>query len=374
MVGETAPHGYFSELEKRGGSHNLSKEIARINSQCEASGVTPYYTLNHISKSCGIPYRKLRSFIFDTKQWYTIRTIPKHSGGTRELHVPNTSLADVQRYILRRCLPVGQTSPISYAYTSQLGVRDAASKHVGAKTVIQVDLKGFFGGIASKSIYDIFLALGYPELLSFELSMLTTFGVRPLKPLSNGRPYSGPGRRFLPQGAPTSGSLSNFRMKHFDSRLSKFALDQMLQVTRYADDITFSSSKHLSSNSINSTINFVSAMAHESGFRLNCSKTNVLRKKEVFRILGLNVSATGLDLPRPYKKRIENTLYAAEKFGVGSCARFHGFTTELELIAHLEGHVAFARSICPNWANNVSQRLDSLGVPRLNTYALAKTC
>lgn len=44
----------------------------------------------------------------------------------------------------------------------------------------------------------------------------------------------------LPQGAPTSSSLSNIIMKKFDHSVSDFCKNNAIRYTRYADDMTFS--------------------------------------------------------------------------------------------------------------------------------------
>ncbi|MFV4888868.1 reverse transcriptase domain-containing protein [Acinetobacter baumannii] len=45
----------------------------------------------------------------------------------------------------------------------------------------------------------------------------------------------------LPQGAPTSPSLSNLVCRELDKQLTAFSVKNELEYSRYSDDITFSS-------------------------------------------------------------------------------------------------------------------------------------
>ena len=72
--------------------------------------------------------------------------------------------------------------------------------------------------------------MGYSESLSKTLTALTTFEYR------------------LPQGAPTSPTLSNIVMEPIDKEIMDYANANGLVYSRYADDITVSGSEDIANH------------------------------------------------------------------------------------------------------------------------------
>jgi RNA-directed DNA polymerase len=362
MVGNVSPHAYAAELKRRGGSEELLAEVRRIDRECALSGVMPLYTLNHLATASNIPYPKVRDFVLNGNSRYEEIKIAKKNGGARILQVPNGQLRALQKFILRHCIPALPSSPMSYAYTPALSVHHAALRHVGARSVLMLDFDNFFHRVSSQQVYRVFNSLGYPELLSYELAMLTTFGDRVVAG-HEARPYRTLGRRWLPQGAPTSGALSNYVLREFDLGLAQ-KLDSMgLVGTRYADDITISSHQQLSRKIYMQLIREIDVLSRNCGMRLNFSKTKILLGKSHYRILGLVVGPESVRLNGSYKKKFESDVYAIEKFGLEQRATLRGFSVEMEFIAYLWGHIAFAKGIEKTWASRMERRLRDGGVP-----------
>ena len=124
---------------------------------------------------------------------------------------------------------------------------DNAKQHINKALIINIDIKDFFPSITYKRVFKIFHYIGYSIQVSHLLTKLCTNS-----------------RNVLPQGVPTSPSLSNLTLLKLDKRLSKLADKFDFTYSRYADDLTFSGDA-----SIIKYIKTISKIIKEEGFSLN---------------------------------------------------------------------------------------------------------
>lgn len=362
-----SPRAYFQELASQGGSRALALEIRKIDTACRSRGVRPVYTLGHLAKLSGVPYPRLRNMISSIANEYSEHEMQKKSGvGTRTIRMPSRELKQVQRYILKSCLPAHSGSDISHAYSKGRGILTAAREHVGARAMVLVDLAAFFDSVKGISVYRIFSELGYPELLSLEMMLLCTAGgaVEIVNPVGKG-PYSFSEDRFLPQGAPTSGALSNLALRRVDEALEGLQL-KGLTVTRYADDIALSSSSPLDRQRCAAIVAEVTDLCRSQGFSINPSKTKILLNKSTYRVLGLSVGRTSVGLSRMYKRRLESEVRGIAVFGLAKHSLHRGYSSEIEYIAFLWGHIAFAKGIDFTWGSGIESKVRAQHVPFLD--------
>lgn len=78
----------------------------------------------------------------------------------------------------------------------------------------------------------------------------------------------------MPQGAPTSPTLSNFICKKLDAKLFKISKFKGFSFSRYADDITISTNKNIFTEDFKSQI---AEIIKEEGFELNPKKERLQR-------------------------------------------------------------------------------------------------
>ncbi|MGG6419333.1 reverse transcriptase family protein [Vibrio cholerae] len=131
----------------------------------------------------------------------------------------------MQRWILRNILDKLSPSPYAKGFIKKKCLFDNAKPHEGKQYVLNLDLKDFFSSVSSKNVCTLFKSLGYPPLLSYQMTNICTL---------NG---------CLPQGAPTSPALSNLVTIRMDYRIGKYCEKYALTYTRYADDMTISGNK-----------------------------------------------------------------------------------------------------------------------------------
>ncbi|MCA9057271.1 MAG: RNA-directed DNA polymerase, partial [Planctomycetaceae bacterium] len=148
--------------------------------------------------------------------------IPKRSGGTRILEVPDEQTIRLQRRLLRRVLSKLSCHDAAVGFEEGLSIVDAARPHVGKGLVIRMDIVDFFRNTTQQRVAGWFAGIGWdPQSVEF----LTTFVC------CNGH---------LPQGAPTSPRLSNLVNAGMDAVLQRIAAERGGTYTRYADDLTMS--------------------------------------------------------------------------------------------------------------------------------------
>lgn len=151
----------------------------------------------------------------------------------------------------------------------------------------------------------------------------------------------------LPQGAPTSPALSNLVMKAFDTHLGDWCQRHAIAYTRYCDDMTFSADRPLYM-----VYQKVQTTLERMGFSLNEDKICFVTHASRQSVTGLTVNET-VSVSRPYKRRLRQELYYAQKFGLTDSMRhsqrgkaFTGATPDVERYRnHLLGQVGFVLQV-----------------------------
>jgi RNA-directed DNA polymerase len=128
----------------------------------------------------------------------------------------------------------------------------------------------------------------------------------------------------LPQGAPTSPIISNMICAQLDSQLQKLAKKYQCIYTRYADDITFSTSKpkfppQLSyfSDKLEKLVigDELEQILEKNGFSINESKTRLKTRYKRQEVTGITVNEK-LNVKRKAIRQVRAMLHAWEKYGL----------------------------------------------------------
>lgn len=229
---------------------------------------------------------------------YQTFMIGKKSGGERHIENPNHSLKKVQERLNRYLQAVYyfKKTPLAYGFvlnaSKEKDSRDILSnarKHLGKDYLLNLDIKDFFHSIKVPRIWKVF----GEDTFRFQrpavemLTRLSTFKNR------------------LPMGSPTSPALSNFASLALDQDLYEFAQEKDLVVTRYADDITFSSDYPIDSETYETIKSFIEA--HE--FKLNEKKVKFYEAKDTKEVTGLVLLEDGtLGLPKSFIPDLEQEI------------------------------------------------------------------
>lgn len=252
------------------------------------------------------------------KNRYKTFEISKKSGGKRKLHAPSKRLKFILRSLnfLLQC--VSYPHPAANGFVADKSVVTNAKKHVGKRYVYNIDLKDFFHSFDRNRVkmglmYD--LGLGKEaEKLAFKIASLCT---HPFE-------IDGELKTVLPQGSPTSPTLTNLLSKRLDKRLSGLAKRFGATYTRYADDITFSSDHNIYQlpeneklNSKGCYDNFIAELDRiikVEGLEINPKKTRLQKIGYQQSVTGLSVNEK-VNVPPRYVQQLKMWLYYWERYG-----------------------------------------------------------
>ena len=247
-------------------------------------GVPPILSFRHLADILGIAPASLHCMAFKTNLYYKRFTIPKRSGGIRQIISPHLLLDTVQRWIGHNILQCAFSDFPEYVvgYAPNKSIKDHVTPHIKSDCLIKFDLKDFFPSITAESVCAIFIELGYVRSVARTLAALLTVDQR------------------LPQGASTSPIVSNIYMRSFDTTLADYCEGKEFIYTRYADDIVISGASILPS-----CTSEIKRIFLQHGLALNHSKTRVYKAPSQVRfVTGLILKEGEVRLPKAMRRRI----------------------------------------------------------------------
>ena len=176
-------------------------------------------------------------------------TVKKKNGGERKINAPVQGLKNIQR-CLNLILQCGfEPHQAATGFVPGKSIVDNALRHKGKHYVFNIDLKDFFPSIDFRRVkYCLTLppfnlndqqAEGR-DFLGFLIANLCSAELDVERKNDNGD-WIEIKKSVLPQGAPTSPTLTNIICQRLDRKLSGLAKCFGAEYSRYADDITFSS-------------------------------------------------------------------------------------------------------------------------------------
>ncbi|MCF7983069.1 MAG: reverse transcriptase family protein [Thiohalocapsa sp.] len=256
-----------------------------------------------LARYIGIPLRHLADVLYeaDRSRFYTVKTIPKASGGTRTLHAVSGKLKDVQRKALDKLQRKFPPSDRAHGFVPGRSIITNAIPHRRKKLVVKLDIVDFFPSIRVARVFGMFQAP--PFRFGREAAMT-------LAQLACVPEHNGP----LPQGGVLSPYVANVICRRMDQRLASIARQHRCNFTRYADDLTFSTNdaNRLDADRL---IAKVREVVEGEGFAINDAKTRVLRQSDRQIVTGIVVN-DGLNVTRRYLRSLRAILHNMEKEGI----------------------------------------------------------
>ena len=258
-----------------------------------------------------IPVVELRTVPRDYRQF----SIPKRSGGQREILAPNDRLKALQRRIHRRLLRGLSCHPAAMGFERDRCIVDNALPHCGQAVVLNLDIVEFFRSTSAARVQRLFRRCGWGRGASRLLTDLCT--------------YEG----FLPPGAPTSPRLSNLVNRFLDQELTELAAAFGARYTRYADDLTFSFAVD-DSFQVRSLLWNVRRMLWHRGYPVHHRrKLSIRRRHQRQQVTGLVVNEQPR-LPRSVRRRLRAVEHRLATRGRATMSR-----------QELDGWLSFERMI-----------------------------
>ena len=156
-----------------------------------------------------------------------------------------------------------------------------------------MDILHFFDSIRYSTVKDkVFPEEIYAEPLRILLTMLCYY------------------KDALPQGAPSSPTITNLILYEFDEQMGQWCRERGIAYTRYCDDMTFSGDFEPSE-----VIGYVRLELKKMGFLLNEQKPRIQRPGQQQTVTGIVVNEK-LSIPADYRRKLRQKLYYCKKFGI----------------------------------------------------------
>ena len=266
--------------------------ITEYKQRLNDNNVPVIYNLRHLRKIFRIKKREQDIFFGENKSsLYRSFSIPKKSGGVRQIEAPCKRLKEIQRWIKDEIVDKFVVSEYATGFRKNMSIVDNARKHVGKELVINMDIKDFFPSVTYADILLMFMYIGYRKDVAHLLTKLCTNA-----------------ENVLPQGSPASPSISNHILLKLDKRLGRLAESVGADYSRYADDITFSGKRGIST-----IIPLVEQIIEEEGFLVNENKTRLQYNNQRQEVTGLIVN-NKIAVSSMIEDEIRNAIYFIKKY------------------------------------------------------------
>lgn len=269
-----------------------------------------------VAEILGYRYSALVYHIYKTpdEKKYNVFEIPKTSGGTRVITSPSAALKLIQRRLANILQDIYKSKPVVYGFVRGKNIVDNARVHRKKSWVLNVDLENFFASINFGRVRGMFMGKPYylPDSVATVLAQICCF------------------KNEIPQGAPTSPIISNMICAKMDSELQDLAWSCRCFYTRYADDMTFSttlSELPVQIGKVHSLLDVeigaeLENIIKSNGFKVNPNKTRAFSNKQRQEVTGLTVNKFP-NVRRKYTMQIRAMLHAWEKYGLQKAEEEH---------------------------------------------------
>lgn len=295
----------------------------------------------------------LKAFTYYTnpelcKERYKTFSIKKKSGAERTINAPVNGLKTILRSLNFVLQCIYKPHEAATGFVLDKSIVDNARKHVGHNYVLNIDLKDFFHSFDRNRVkmgiwYDFFQLDKTKEPLAFLLASLCT------------HPFEADGeiKTLLPQGSPTSPTLTNILCKKLDRRLNGLANRFGATYTRYADDITFSSPHNIYTNeTFTAELNRI--IEEDQKLKINPKKTRLQKAGYQQEVTGLVVNEK-VNVHKRYVKQLRMWLYYWEKYGYQKAEQIfrrdykadkgHVKKSDAKLVNVLDGKLEFLKMV-----------------------------
>lgn len=267
-------------------------------------------TPQDVASLLDISYSQLVYHVYKTHKTrrYTTLTIPKKGGGTRNISAPATPLKLIQRSLNTILATVYSPRRSVNGFVEDRTIVTNAQFHVGSKWILTVDIEDFFPSINFGRVRGLFLKPPYnrPPAVATVLAQICCHN------------------NSLPQGAPSSPIVSNMICARLDRELQILAKSLGCRYSRYADDLTFSTSRSRFPTGLAETLltgtgikidvgEPLRKIIESNGFRLNNKKVRLQRFSQRQAVTGLTTNEFP-NVARKFIRQIRAALHnCAEK-------------------------------------------------------------
>jgi RNA-directed DNA polymerase len=286
------------------------EELQRINALLEKK-LLPITSKEVLATLLGLNPGIIWSFVSRNDRHYRRFNIPKGKG-VREILAPKVALKIVQKWISVQLVSQFTLQDHVFGFVPGRSHIEAAARHTEASWVFSVDIKDFFPSTPKKWVSDSLVSLGYDINSAALIADICCY------------------RGKLAQGAPSSPVLSNICMLELDDGLKRLSEEMQIRVTRYADDVTFSSTSPYPED----LPERIGTLFKNTPWTLAEEKTDFAASPKRLKVHGLIVNDKKIKLTKGYRNKLRAYRHMIDS---GRCQE--------EDLARLKGHLNFSKQI-----------------------------
>lgn len=252
----------------------------------------------------------------------------KKKGEFRTIHAPNHGLQTLQSCLNIVLQTIHIPHKAATGFIKNKSIVDNAKIHAGSIYVYNIDLKDFFLSIDKARIwkrlhlppFNLNIANG-SLIVANMISAICCYEIEVERNVRDGKiiPFKQEGtltklkQSVLPQGAPTSPIITNIVCEQLDHRLNGVAKRFGLRYSRYADDITFSSSHNIYNKDSDFILELHRVIADQN-FIIKTEKTRLQKQGYRQEVTGLTVNENP-NVQSHYIKQLRKWIYLWERYG-----------------------------------------------------------
>lgn len=258
-------------------------------------------------------------------------TIPKRTGGTREIIQPSVTLKPILSWLNMELLAALPVHPIATAFRPGQSILNNATAHSSSLYSVRIDISAFFPSIH------------HTDLQQLQVSCRASLPAWASEPAGLALVSKVCFDRYgtLPIGYSTSPVIANAVMFQIDSRLSEIVSKAAdfgnAVLTRYADDFVFSTDRVGACKKFVTAITEVLATTHSPKLRVNAAKTRFMsRGGGSTLVTGLRVNNLGNVVVHADYKNHVRLLLKLYRDGVLRSGEVPQLTGHLAYIQHVD--------------------------------------
>jgi len=225
---------------------------------------------------------------------YSSKTgLPKTIDGVTQKRFYNPSrkaLKDIQNKLQNKVLSRIELIPNIKGGVKGYGNVDNARVHKGNVYRFQTDLTNFFPSVSDCMVYNALRQKGFSKQVADAITKLTTF-----------RTKDSWNEKSLPQGAPTSPTLSNIVFEKIDKQILEIIGNDNITYSRWIDDLTFSSKEDFRDKCLP-----ILQCISKNGLKVSKPKTTYRKNKSV--ITGVIVGLSTMKVTEKFRGKDESKM------------------------------------------------------------------
>lgn len=309
----------------------------------------------------GVPTSQLTYYAFHVDKRNTYRTFSfmRRNGKERRIDAPNKTLKYLQRILHESLMKIYGPHPAVHGFLPKHSIVCNAKQHVERKFVLNIDIADFFPSITRKRIYGRLVSPPY----SFHSNIANIIGS-----LATNAYW------VLPQGSPSSPVIANMITAGLDRDIANLCGMYRCWYSRYADDITISTSRRQMPPDLARYPNALGTgqviigdrlthLIEYHGFEINHQKSRLQSHWTRQLCTGLVVNTSKLSPPKSYIRRLRSLIDHWQRRGWQHAAmllhekeRRPLFGSRQELMNHAIGRINYLGMVRGN-DDAVMQRL-----------------